>query len=100
MKNKFTIRKVIVLTAWLLVGSGMIVLLAAANRDRKEHVCKRVVVNVKGDGEKMFIEKTDVLQQLNVAAHGSLLGKPVLSINLVAIEQALEKHSWIRDVKL
>jgi len=100
VKNKLTIRKGIILTAWLLVGGGMIVLLAAANRERKEHVCQRVVVNVKGDGEKMFIEKTDVLQQLNVAARGSLLGKPIVSINLVAIEQALEKHSWIRDVKL
>ncbi|HEY0059473.1 MAG TPA: hypothetical protein VGB56_10065 [Flavisolibacter sp.] len=100
MKKKFIIRKLIVLTAWLLVGSGMIVLLAAASREQQEQLCKRVVISVKGDGEKVFIEKTDVMQQLKLAAGGSLVNKPVIEFNLLALEKTLEKHSWIRDVNL
>lgn len=94
------IRKLIVLTAWLLVGSGMIVLLAAASREQREQFCRRVVISVKGDGEKVFIEKTDVMQQLKLAAGGALINKPVIEFNLVALEKTLEKHSWIRDVNL
>ncbi len=100
MKKKFIIRKLIVLAAWLLVGSGMIVLLAAASKEQRQQLCKRVVINVKGDGEKVFIEKTDVLQQLKAAAGGALVNKPVIQFNLGALEKALEKHSWIRDVNL
>ncbi len=100
MKNKTIIQKVLVLAAWLLVGSGMIILLAAASRSQGEQVCKRVVVSVRGDGDKMLIEKTDVLQQLKAAAAGPLINKPIVEINLVRLEKALEQHSWIRDAKL
>ncbi len=100
MNKKRIIRKLLVLTAWLLVGSGMILLLAAASREQREQLCKRVVISVKGDGEKVFIEKTDVMQQLKVAAGGALVNKPVIAFNLLALEKTLEKHAWIRDVNL
>lgn len=78
----------------------MIMLLAAANHEREEHICKRILVSVKGDGEKMFIEKTDVMQQLKTTAQGSLINKPLKDIDLAKLERALEKHSWIRDAEL
>ncbi len=88
------------LSACLLVAAGMIMLLAAANREREEHVCKRIIVSVKGDGEKIFIEKTDVMQQLKTAAQGSLINKPLKEVNLAGLEKTLEKHAWIRDAEL
>ncbi|MEJ7912953.1 MAG: hypothetical protein WKF70_07350 [Chitinophagaceae bacterium] len=99
MTNKFTIKKVLVLAAWLLVGMGMIVLLAAANRAQQDKLCKRVVVNVQG-GEKMYIERADVLQEVRKAAGGSLVNKPVRHIDLVHLEKSLEKHPWIQDAKV
>ncbi len=89
-----------VLLAWMLVGSGMIVLLAAANRNRENRLCKQVVVNVKGDAEKVFIEKSDIAQQLKDAAKGSLIKKPIIEINLAQLGKALEKHAWIQDAEL
>lgn len=100
MKSKKIIRKVLVLSACMIVAAGMIVLLAAANRERPEQVCKRVAISVRGDGEKMFIEKSDVMQQLKNAANGSLINKPLKEINLAKLERSLEKHSWIRDAEL
>ncbi len=100
MKRKIAIRKILIAAAWLAVGTGMSVLLVAANREQKERHCKEVVVQVGGEGARMVIEKEDVMQQLKKATNGTLINKPVDQINLVALERSLEKHPWVKDARL
>lgn len=88
------------LTAWLLVGCGMIVLLAAANRKPQQHICKSITVSIRGDGEQFFIDKGDILKSLTTSAKGTLLNKPVANINLTQLEKSLEMGLWIRDAEL
>ncbi len=100
MKKKLVIKRILVLAAWLLVIGGITTLLVAANKKQAEHVCKKVNVSIKGSGEKYFIDKTDILKQLEGAYHGSLLNKPLKSISLVSLEQSLKKNLWIGDAEL
>jgi cell division protein FtsQ len=88
------------LGAWLMVISGMITLLVAANRKQEKHLCTEVVIAIKGSGEKFYIEKNDVTELIERTANGSLVNKPVASINLGKLEQALEKNLWIRNAEL
>jgi cell division protein FtsQ len=87
------------LTAWLLVGCGMITLLAAANNKPSAHECKEVVVTVQGSGEKFYVEKSDIIQQLK-KAEGSLVGQPIVDVNLSKLEKALLKNAWIQEAQL
>jgi cell division protein FtsQ len=100
MQKKRIIRKLLVLVAWLLVGCGMITLLAAANGNKKDHTCKQVVISVKGSGEKYFIEKSDVLSRLKQSVSGGLVGKEVSSINLSQLEKTLKQNAWIKEAQL
>jgi cell division protein FtsQ len=100
LKNKIVIRRVLVMAAWLLVIAGITTLLVAANKKQTEHVCKMVNVAIKGTGEKYYIDKTDILKQLEKAYHSSLLNKPLKSISLVTLEKSLEKDQWIGDAEL
>ncbi|MCW3075323.1 MAG: hypothetical protein JWP69_2392 [Flaviaesturariibacter sp.] len=100
MQKKKIIQKILVLAAWLLVGSGMIVLLVAANRKEQGHVCKEVRIVIKGDGEQFFVDKTDILHLLNEAAQDSLTGMPLDQLQLSKLEHKLEKGVWIRDAEL
>ena len=88
------------LGAWLLVISGIVTLLVAANRKQERHLCREVVIAIKGSGEKYFIEKDDVAELIEGTANGTLVNKPVASINLGRLEQALEKNLWIRNAEL
>jgi len=88
------------MAAWLLVIAGITTLLVAANKKQTEHVCKMVNVSIKGTGEKYYIDKTDILKQLEKAYHSSLLNKPLKSISLVTLEKSLEKDQWIGDAEL
>ncbi|MDQ3681614.1 MAG: hypothetical protein M3352_00910 [Bacteroidota bacterium] len=99
MKSKTIIQNILLVTAWLLVGSGMVLLLAASNRKQKKQLCKQVVVNIKSVGDKSYIDKDDILQQLQDSKN-ILINKQVTEINLAQLERKLEKGSWIRDADL
>jgi cell division protein FtsQ len=100
VNKKRIIRKVLVLGAWFLVISGMTTLLVAANRKQAEHVCREVLIGIRGTGEKFYIEKEDVLKQVEKSANGSLIQKPVTAINLSKLEKALESSPWISNAEL
>src|ERR1700694_1970587 len=100
VNNRKAIKKVLVLTAWLLVIGGLTTLLIAANRKQRDHVCRDVEIAIRGTGEKFYIEKEDVLQLITATAHGQLTARPVSCIDLARLEQALENDAWIRDATL
>lgn len=88
------------LSAWVLVGCGMITLLAAANSRQQEHLCEEVVVNIKGSGEKFYVEKQDILNQLQKANNGSLIQEPITSFDLTRLESALMTNPWIHEAEM
>ncbi|MBD0352025.1 MAG: hypothetical protein ICV65_12805 [Flavisolibacter sp.] len=100
MKIRKTIQRVIVLTAWILVCCGMIALLTAANHKKGEHVCKKVVVSIKGEGEQLFLDEQGIFQQLNTVTNGTLVNRLIAEINLAFLEKELEKHQWIKEAEI
>ncbi|MGN6399173.1 MAG: cell division protein FtsQ/DivIB [Flavisolibacter sp.] len=100
MERKRVIRKVLVLAAWFVVIGGLTTLLIAANRKKTEHVCKQIVVSIKGSGEKFYVEEADILSDLNKTTAGSLIDKPLTNIPLSLLEKKLEKDQWIRNAEL
>jgi cell division protein FtsQ len=75
-------------------------LLIAANRRSKEHLCKGVEVTINGGGDKIFVKKDDVQKSIEIAAKGSLTEKQFGEINLTLLEKTLEANRWIRDAEL
>lgn len=79
---------------------GITTLVIAANGKTKSRTCKGVLVSINGDGEKIFIEKDDVLKNIEKTAKGSVVKKAFAGINLGELERGLEKNAWIRDAEL
>jgi cell division protein FtsQ len=86
--------------AWIAVLGGIATLVIAANGKTQSRTCKGVMVSINGDGEKMFVEKDDVLQNIYKAAKGPVVNKQFAAINLGELERSLEKNAWIRDAEL
>ena len=86
--------------AWFLVISGMATLLIAANGKKRTYICQEVVVNIRGVGEKLYISKADILQQLKKAAKNNIVGVALRQLNVGRLEKTLEDHLWIRDAEL
>lgn len=88
------------LGGWLLVISGINSLLIAANSRQKEHVCRDILIGIKGNEGKFYVEKEEVLKLIEKAMGGSLLRKPASHINLTKLENGLKKNPWIKNAEL
>ena len=94
------IRKIVVLCAWSLVIIGLATLLVAANREQKEHVCREVLIGISGGGERFYLEKEEILDQIERATRGSLINRSLAIIDLGKLEKVLERKAWIRNAEL
>jgi len=78
----------------------MTTLLVAANRKEMHRMCREVIIGMKAAGEKMYIEKEDVLAAMTRASGGSLVNRPLQRISLAQLERTLESNAWIRNAEL
>lgn len=94
------IRKVLFVAVWLCVGAGMLTLLLAAINKQRKGVCDDVQINIEGASEFFFVDRNDVQSILEKTAGGKIKGQVVSSLNLQAMEQALEKNTWIEKAEV
>ncbi|MBN8674936.1 MAG: hypothetical protein J0L56_12420 [Chitinophagales bacterium] len=85
---------------WLLIGGGMITLLAAAMRQQKSERCKDYTISINGAKENLFVDEKDVLKLLSAGTKGNIKGQPMSAFDLLKLEQLLEKNVWIKDAEL
>lgn len=79
---------------------GLVTLLVAANSKAKARTCSGVMVSVNNGGDRIYVEKEDVLKSIEKTAHGSIVNKHTGNINLASLEKGLESNPWIRDAEL
>ena len=100
MINKRVLKKLVLLTVWCVIASGMMTLLVAANSNKAGHVCKDVVITLKGVGESFYIDKTEVSKALKKSAGGKLVNKAITGVNLARLEKDIKKDKWIANAEL
>lgn len=100
MNAKTTIRKILFVAVWLCIGGGMLTLLLAAISSKKKGVCDDYVITLKGPKNNFFINEKDVEAILMKGGKETIRGQAVESFNLHAMEQLLEKNTWINEAEL
>ena len=100
MNTRISISKILVVIAWMAVGSGLLTLLIATNRKEQNHLCKDVQIRIKGVGEIFYIDKGDIITILKNGSGKKLIGQPLNKMNLAGMERLLEKSSWVADAEI
>jgi cell division protein FtsQ len=95
-----TIRKIVFIGMWLVIGGGMVVLLAAAVRKQKNDRCRDYSITVKGQPGNLFVDGKEVEKLMMAATTGKIKGQPISTIHLRQLEQLLEDNTWINDAQL
>ncbi len=98
--KKYNFGRILVTLLWLLVGSGVVVLLVAAISKRKSERCTGVNVIITGVQHNFFIDENDVVAILKKTNKGEFEKNTVSSIDLAAMEIALQKDQWVRKAEL
>ena len=83
-----------------MFSAGMLVLLIAAMRVKKQESCSGFSIHIKGTGKQFFVDQKDIADV--VTSHGTfpVKGKPIKSFDLKKIEENLEKNVWISEAEL
>lgn len=99
MADRRILWKVLRGAGWLLAGTGVTLLLAAAVGIRSRHTCRgyRIAYPVPGDGR--YVDTARVAALLAPSAT-PLAGRPLRDLDLHRMEKALERDPWIRDADL
>jgi cell division protein FtsQ len=100
MANKRKITRYIFITMWCCLGAGVLVLLVAAVKKEDKKACKGLFVTINGVSNNFFVDKQDILQSINEYIDGSPVGKPVNMLNLRALENDLQKNTWVKKAQL
>ena len=100
MVNKRIIINILLAIFWTAMGTGTIVLLAAAIRIKDSKKCTGVEINIKAISSNFFVDKGDILNIITAGSNGNLLDRVVSSFDLQAIEMELEKNIWVKRAQL
>jgi cell division protein FtsQ len=100
VSKKKIILRILFFAAWLVVITGIAVLLIAANKKHSEKICRDVNVTIKGTGEKFYVESSDIVSLLEKANKGKLVNKSLSKISPDKLEKIIEKDKWIKDAEV
>ena len=98
--RKYTFKKILVAMLWMVLSSGTVVLLIAAITLKNNEHCSKIEIHISGVQNNFFIDHKDVLDILQKINRGRLEMKPLHSIDLSAMEAALQKSQWIKKAQL
>jgi cell division protein FtsQ len=99
--TKRTIRKIMFIAMWLVIGSGMLMLLIAAMDKQKKELCKGYEIKIKAEKTGVFfLDQEGIGKLLKASVNGDIKGKVKAGFNLLQMEEALEKNVWIKDAQL
>ena len=95
-----TILKWTFTTLWVALGAGVLVLLVAAIKKEESQKCAGLNIIIKGVSNNFFVDKNDIINELNQYIDGSPVGQPLSYFNLKSLENDLQKNIWVKKSQL
>ena len=83
MTVKHHIKKILFLAFWVVTGAGIMVLLIAAIRERKDKTCRGYSIRITGAGEKRFMNEQRVVDLLK--QNGTIRGRSIKRFDLESL---------------
>jgi cell division protein FtsQ len=100
MVKKKTILKWVFTSLWILVGASVLTLLIAAIKKEDTQKCAGVNIVIKGVSNNFFVDKNDIINELNQYIDGSPEGQLMSYFNLKSLENDLQKNIWVKKSQL
>lgn len=99
-KKRYSIKKILAATAWILLGCTSVVLLVAAIRKKDSEHCKAIEINITGADNNLFVDEADIMNSIKAIEQGNPVGKSIGSFNLEKMEAGLKKNIWVKGAEL
>lgn len=94
------IQRILIAILWSGSAVAMVVLLAAAMREKKEKKCQSVEISFSEDQEPVFLDEEDIRGFLTENGKHALEGKLIHTLDLQQLEQRLKSEIGIGDAEI
>jgi len=98
MKLNRHIKKMFIISFWLVIAAGIMVLLVAAMNTQRLKTCKGYSITIKGESQNLFLDKKDIAALL--IAQGGIRGQELKGFDLRRLENQLKNNVWVKDAEL
>ncbi|HEY6162142.1 MAG TPA: hypothetical protein VI112_13000 [Bacteroidia bacterium] len=89
------IRKILFISMWVTLVSGLIVTLGFAEKQESKLPCKAPRISISKDSDNDFIDEADI-RDLMRSKGDSITGQPMGTVNVNRIERLLYTNPWVR----
>lgn len=96
----YKIKKLLIISLWMIVISGVVVLLIAAIRKKSNDRLTGIDIKISGVQNEYFISKKDVLLVLEKVNGGKLEKAMIHTLDLTKMENQLKNDPWIKTAEL
>lgn len=96
----YKLKKILTVSVWLILASGVVVLLVAAMNKKNTERINGVEIQISGIQNNYFIDKKEVRKILEKVNGKKLDRAPVSSLDLTRMENQLLKNDWIKKAEL
>lgn len=100
MRIKRKITRILINLVWVLLASGVTVLLVAAIDIKNHKTCRQVKISIRGANSFLFLNNRDILQLISQNGTDEPVGKPISACNLGYLQTLLENNVWIKEARL
>lgn len=92
------IRRILVLTAWVVTSATVFTLLGFANKRQQQLLCKDVDIRIDETVNHEFIDQHDILDLINTK--GNVKGKALGAINTSLLEKIILTNPYVKDAEV
>ncbi len=96
----YKLKKILSVSVWLVLASGIVVLLVAAINKKNDGHINGIDIKISGIQNNYFIDKSEVLKILEKVNGKKLEKSTISSLDLTRMENHLAKSEWIRKAEL
>ena len=96
---KENMKRILNITMWCLLVSGLLVCLGFVENDQNSLICRSLNININDDDEMFFVQKEDIKQLLK-SRGDAIIDQPVRSINIPQIEKVVNSHPSVESAEV
>jgi cell division protein FtsQ len=95
------LKRIGILTIWILMVCGVIFSLAFVNKEEGEISCKSIDITIAPKNELLFLNRGMILSMIHPSgAEKEIVGKKIESLNIPAIEEKLNHNDFIKRAQV
>jgi cell division protein FtsQ len=99
-KGKYFVKRLMIALVSTVMIAGFVALFIAASKDRSKSACKALVIHVKNNNAKIFVDKAAIESSIINDKSLNPVGKQLNGLNIQLLERSVKTFPWVKEAEI